>query len=116
MTQTYCGSDIKIILHVGGGFGPGVKQLFCDPLRHSHKCVCLSRLKAALMRKTGRPEEELCFEERRRSARVGGAEEESIEESCVLERGSRRKAKEEPKHPEVQNLEPNQSCACGLQS
>lgn len=56
------------------------------------------------MRKTGRPEEELCFEERRRSARVGVTEEESIEESCVLERGSRRKAKEEPKHTEVQDL------------
>uniref|UniRef100_A0A672TBG5 Bromodomain adjacent to zinc finger domain protein 2A n=1 Tax=Sinocyclocheilus grahami TaxID=75366 RepID=A0A672TBG5_SINGR len=71
----------------------------------------LRKLKAALMRKTGRPEEELCFEERRRSARVGVAEEESIEESCVLERGSRRKAKEEPKHTEVQNLcLPNQSC------
>ncbi|XP_059397285.1 bromodomain adjacent to zinc finger domain protein 2A-like isoform X2 [Carassius carassius] len=68
----------------------------------------LRKLKAALMRKTGRPEEELCFEERRRSARVGGAEEESIEESCVLERGSRRKAKEEPKHPEIES--PN-SCS-----
>ncbi|XP_026099295.1 bromodomain adjacent to zinc finger domain protein 2A-like [Carassius auratus] len=68
----------------------------------------LRKLKAALMRKTGRPEEELCFEERRRSARVGGAEEESIEESCVLERGRRRKAKEEPKHPEIES--PN-SCS-----
>ncbi|KAL1249662.1 hypothetical protein QQF64_020667, partial [Cirrhinus molitorella] len=63
----------------------------------------LRKLKAALMRKTGRPEEELCFEERRRSARVGVAEEESIEESCVLERGSRRKAKEEPKHTEIES-------------
>ncbi|XP_016148960.1 bromodomain adjacent to zinc finger domain protein 2A [Sinocyclocheilus grahami] len=95
--------DTKIILHVRAGFGPGVKQLFWDWLHHSHKCVCLSRLKAALMRKTGRPEEELCFEERRRSARVGVAEEESIEESCVLERGSRRKAKEEPKHTEIES-------------
>uniref|UniRef100_A0A673K140 Bromodomain adjacent to zinc finger domain protein 2A-like n=1 Tax=Sinocyclocheilus rhinocerous TaxID=307959 RepID=A0A673K140_9TELE len=68
----------------------------------------LRKLKAALMRKTGRPEEELCFEERRRSARVGVAEEESIEESCVLERGSRRKAKEEPKHTEIES--PN-SCS-----
>lgn len=67
-------------------------------------CVLSYRLKAALVRKTGRPEEELCFEERRRSARVGMAEEESIEESCVLERGSRRKAKEEPKKTEVQKL------------
>lgn len=56
------------------------------------------------MRKTGRPEEELCIEERRRSARVGMAEEESIEESSVLERGSRRKPKEEPKNSEVQML------------
>lgn len=56
------------------------------------------------MRKTGRPEEDLCFEERRRSARVGVTEEDSIEESCVLERGSRRKAKEEPKHTEVHDL------------
>ncbi|XP_050952187.1 bromodomain adjacent to zinc finger domain protein 2A isoform X2 [Labeo rohita] len=63
----------------------------------------LRKLKAALMRKTGRPEEELCFEERRRSARVGVAEEESIEESCVLERGSRRKAKEEPKTTEIES-------------
>uniref|UniRef100_A0A671NKN3 Bromodomain adjacent to zinc finger domain protein 2A-like n=1 Tax=Sinocyclocheilus anshuiensis TaxID=1608454 RepID=A0A671NKN3_9TELE len=68
----------------------------------------LRKLKAALMRKTGRPEEELCFEERRRSARVGVTEEESIEESCVLERGSRRKAKEEPKHTEIES--PN-SCS-----
>lgn len=63
----------------------------------------LRKLKAALMRKTGRPEEELCFEERRRSARVGVAEEESIEENCVLERGSRRKAKEEPKNTEIES-------------
>lgn len=63
----------------------------------------LRKLKAALVRKTGRPEEELVFEERRRSARVGVAEEESIEESCVLERGSRRKAKEEPKHTEIES-------------
>ncbi|XP_067303017.1 bromodomain adjacent to zinc finger domain protein 2A [Pseudorasbora parva] len=63
----------------------------------------LRKLKAALVRKTGRPEEELCFEERRRSARVGVAEEESIEENCVLERGSRRKAKEEPKNTEAES-------------
>lgn len=68
-------------------------------------CLCLSRLKAALVRKTGRSEEELCFEERRRSARVGMTEEESIEESCLLERGSRRKAKEEPKNTEVHKPE-----------
>ncbi|XP_051735367.1 LOW QUALITY PROTEIN: bromodomain adjacent to zinc finger domain protein 2A [Ctenopharyngodon idella] len=63
----------------------------------------LRKLKAALVRKTGRSEEELCFEERRRSARVGMTEEESIEESCVLERGSRRKAKEEPKNTEIES-------------
>lgn len=57
------------------------------------------------MRKTGRPEEELCFEERRRSSRVGVAEDESIDENYVLERGSRRKAKEEPKNTEVQKPE-----------
>lgn len=66
--------------------------------------VCTHRLKAALVRKTGREVEELCFEERRRSARVGVAEEESIEENCVLERGRRRKPKEEPKNTEVQSF------------
>ncbi|KAA0706892.1 Zinc finger domain protein 2A [Triplophysa tibetana] len=63
----------------------------------------LRKLKAALVRKTGRPEEELCIEERRRSARVGMVEEESIEESSVLERGSRRKPKEEPKNSEIES-------------
>lgn len=63
----------------------------------------LRKLKAALVRKTGRAEEELCFEDRRRSARVGMAEEESIEESSVLERGSRRKAKEESKNTEIES-------------
>ncbi|XP_065142405.1 bromodomain adjacent to zinc finger domain protein 2A isoform X1 [Paramisgurnus dabryanus] len=63
----------------------------------------LRKLKAALVRKTGRAEEELCFEERRRSARVGMAEEESIEENCVLERGRRRKPKEEPKNTEIES-------------
>ncbi|XP_051947438.1 bromodomain adjacent to zinc finger domain protein 2A-like isoform X1 [Xyrauchen texanus] len=63
----------------------------------------LRKLKAALMQKTGRQEEELCFEERRRSARVGEAEEESIEESCVLERGRRRKPKEEPKQTDIES-------------
>ncbi|XP_051516056.1 bromodomain adjacent to zinc finger domain protein 2A-like isoform X1 [Myxocyprinus asiaticus] len=63
----------------------------------------LRKLKAALMQKTGRQEEELCFEERRRSARVGVAEEESIEESCVLERGRRRKPKEESKQTDIES-------------
>ncbi|CAG6021682.1 unnamed protein product [Menidia menidia] len=58
----------------------------------------LRKLKAALARRTGRSEEELCFEERRRSARVAEEETLSLEESgVVLERGSRRTRKEEPK-------------------
>ncbi|XP_070694978.1 bromodomain adjacent to zinc finger domain protein 2A [Pempheris klunzingeri] len=58
----------------------------------------LRKLKAALARRTGRSEEELCFEERRRSARVAEEENLSLEESgLVLERGNRRARKEEPK-------------------
>ncbi|XP_029362132.1 bromodomain adjacent to zinc finger domain protein 2A isoform X2 [Echeneis naucrates] len=57
----------------------------------------LRKLKAALARRTGRSEEELCFEERRRSARVAEEENFSLEDSVVLERGSRRARKEEPK-------------------
>ncbi|KAM3871785.1 bromodomain adjacent to zinc finger domain protein 2A [Diretmus argenteus] len=58
----------------------------------------LRKLKAALARRTGRSEEELCFEERRRSARVAEEENLTLEESgLVLERGSRRARKEEPK-------------------
>ncbi|XP_061591750.1 bromodomain adjacent to zinc finger domain protein 2A [Cololabis saira] len=58
----------------------------------------LRKLKAALARRTGRSEEELCFEERRRSARVAEEENLSLEETgLVLERGSRRARKEEPK-------------------
>ncbi|KAM7411566.1 hypothetical protein PAMA_021520 [Pampus argenteus] len=58
----------------------------------------LRKLKAALARRTGRSEEELCFEERRRSARVADEENLSLEESGVsLERGNRRARKEEPK-------------------
>ncbi|KAJ3586897.1 hypothetical protein NHX12_013289 [Muraenolepis orangiensis] len=55
----------------------------------------LRKLKAALARRTGRSEEELCLEDRRRSARV--AEEEGLEE-CGLpqDRASRRGRKEEP--------------------
>ncbi|XP_037396950.1 bromodomain adjacent to zinc finger domain protein 2A isoform X3 [Pygocentrus nattereri] len=63
----------------------------------------LRKLKAALARKTGRSEEELCFEERRRSARVGVAEEESLEENSLLERASRRRPKEEPKLSEAES-------------
>lgn len=58
----------------------------------------LRKLKAALARRTGRSEEELCFEERRRSARVAEEENLSLEESgVVMERGNRRARKEEPK-------------------
>ncbi|XP_072552227.1 bromodomain adjacent to zinc finger domain protein 2A isoform X2 [Salminus brasiliensis] len=63
----------------------------------------LRKLKAALARKTGRSEEELCFEERRRSARVGVAEDESLEENSVLQRGCRRRPKEEPKLSEAES-------------
>ncbi|KAL7864396.1 hypothetical protein AOLI_G00158160 [Acnodon oligacanthus] len=63
----------------------------------------LRKLKAALARKTGRSEEELCFEERRRSARVGVAEEDSLEENSLLERASRRRPKEEPKLSEAES-------------
>ncbi|XP_071332879.1 bromodomain adjacent to zinc finger domain protein 2A [Trachinotus anak] len=57
----------------------------------------LRKLKAALARRTGRSEEELCFEERRRSARVAEEENLGLEDSVVLERGNRRARKEEPK-------------------
>ncbi|XP_069382190.1 bromodomain adjacent to zinc finger domain protein 2A [Paralichthys olivaceus] len=58
----------------------------------------LRKLKVALARRTGRSEEELCFEERRRSARVAEEENLSLEESgVVLERSNRRARKEEPK-------------------
>uniref|UniRef100_A0A673C469 Bromodomain adjacent to zinc finger domain, 2A n=1 Tax=Sphaeramia orbicularis TaxID=375764 RepID=A0A673C469_9TELE len=58
----------------------------------------LRKLKAALARRTGRSEEELCFEERRRSARVAEEENLNLEESgLIVERGNRRARKEEPK-------------------
>ncbi|XP_029689730.1 bromodomain adjacent to zinc finger domain protein 2A isoform X2 [Takifugu rubripes] len=58
----------------------------------------LRKLKSALARRTGRSAEDICFEERRRSARVAEEENLSLEESgLVLERGSRRARKEEPK-------------------
>uniref|UniRef100_A0A8C3G0X9 Bromodomain adjacent to zinc finger domain, 2A n=1 Tax=Cyclopterus lumpus TaxID=8103 RepID=A0A8C3G0X9_CYCLU len=58
----------------------------------------LRKLKAALARRTGRSEEELCFEERRRSARVAEEENLSLEEGgLVSEKGTRRVRKEEPK-------------------
>ncbi|KAJ4934878.1 hypothetical protein JOQ06_007659 [Pogonophryne albipinna] len=58
----------------------------------------LRKLKAALARRTGRSEEELCFEERRRSARVAEEETLSLEEGGpASERSNRRARKEEPK-------------------
>ncbi|XP_077404802.1 bromodomain adjacent to zinc finger domain protein 2A [Vanacampus margaritifer] len=55
----------------------------------------LRKLKAALARRTGRSEEELCLEERRRSARVAEEENLGLEES--VEKSNRRGRKEEPK-------------------
>ncbi|KAF7664391.1 hypothetical protein LDENG_00178320 [Lucifuga dentata] len=58
----------------------------------------LRKLKVVLARRTGRSEEELCFEERRRSARVAEEENLTLEEGgVILERGNRRTRKEEPK-------------------
>uniref|UniRef100_A0A4W6EW97 Bromodomain adjacent to zinc finger domain, 2A n=1 Tax=Lates calcarifer TaxID=8187 RepID=A0A4W6EW97_LATCA len=66
----------------------------------------LRKLKAALARRTGRSEEELCFEERRRSARVAEEENLSLEESgVVLERGNRRVRKEDPTNASIPELE-----------
>uniref|UniRef100_A0A665THP2 Bromodomain adjacent to zinc finger domain, 2A n=1 Tax=Echeneis naucrates TaxID=173247 RepID=A0A665THP2_ECHNA len=65
----------------------------------------LRKLKAALARRTGRSEEELCFEERRRSARVAEEENFSLEDSVVLERGSRRARKEDPTNASIPELE-----------
>uniref|UniRef100_A0A674BL57 Bromodomain adjacent to zinc finger domain, 2A n=1 Tax=Salmo trutta TaxID=8032 RepID=A0A674BL57_SALTR len=56
----------------------------------------LRKLKAALARRTGRSEEELCLEERRRSARVAEEENLILQGSSSMERG-RRAPKEEPK-------------------
>ncbi|XP_061651158.1 bromodomain adjacent to zinc finger domain protein 2A isoform X1 [Phyllopteryx taeniolatus] len=56
----------------------------------------LRKLKAALARRTGRSEEELCLEERRRSARVAEEENLGLEES-VAERSNRRGRKDEPR-------------------
>lgn len=58
----------------------------------------LRKLKAALARRTGCSEEELCVEERRRSARVAEEESLSLEDGgLVSEKGTRRIRKEEPK-------------------
>lgn len=63
-------------------------------------------MKAALARKTGRSEEELCFQERRRSARVCVAEDERLADSSLLEAGSSRHHKDELKIYEVPNKLP----------
>ncbi|KAF5901524.1 bromodomain adjacent to zinc finger domain protein 2A isoform X1, partial [Clarias magur] len=56
----------------------------------------LRKIKAALARKTGRSEEELCFEERRRSTRVCLAGD-SLADSSLLENGSSHQLKDELK-------------------
>uniref|UniRef100_A0A8C7FWS0 Bromodomain adjacent to zinc finger domain, 2A n=1 Tax=Oncorhynchus kisutch TaxID=8019 RepID=A0A8C7FWS0_ONCKI len=56
----------------------------------------LRKLKAALARRTGRSEEELCLEERRCSARVAEEENLILQGSSSMQRG-RRTPKEEPK-------------------
>lgn len=58
-------------------------------------------MKAALARKTGRSEDELCLEERRRSTRVCVAEDETLPNSSFLENGSSRQRKDELKIYEV---------------
>ncbi|XP_076133119.1 bromodomain adjacent to zinc finger domain protein 2A isoform X1 [Alosa pseudoharengus] len=66
----------------------------------------LRKLKAALVRRTGRSEEELCIEDRRRSTRAGTAEEESLEETTLLERSTRHGrggVREEPKLTEAES-------------
>ncbi|KAL4655498.1 bromodomain adjacent to zinc finger domain protein 2A [Arapaima gigas] len=55
----------------------------------------LRKLKAALARRTGRSEDELGLEDRRRSARVAEEESLGLEESGLLERSSRRSRKED---------------------
>lgn len=72
---------------------------------HVDSCVPSDRLKSAVARRTGRSADDICFEERRRSARVAEEENLSLEESgLVLERGSRRARKEEPKLSDVCTL------------
>lgn len=59
------------------------------------------RMKAALARKTGRSEEDLFLEERRRSTRVSMAEDETLPNSSFLQYGSSRQRKDELKIYEV---------------
>ncbi|MEQ2203976.1 hypothetical protein XENOCAPTIV_006044, partial [Xenoophorus captivus] len=78
--------------------GPSYKAGGGSTSRSRPAILLPSILKTVLARRTGRSEEELCFEERRRSSRVAEEENFSLEESgLVLERGSRRARKEEPK-------------------
>uniref|UniRef100_A0A8B9H556 Bromodomain adjacent to zinc finger domain, 2A n=1 Tax=Astyanax mexicanus TaxID=7994 RepID=A0A8B9H556_ASTMX len=68
----------------------------------------LRKLKAALLKKTGLSEEQLSYEDRRRSTRMGVAEEESLEENSRLKRGGRRRRrrpKEDPNNATVPELE-----------
>ncbi|XP_027000849.1 bromodomain adjacent to zinc finger domain protein 2A isoform X1 [Tachysurus fulvidraco] len=62
------------------------------------------KMKAALARKTGRSEDELCLEERRRSTRVCVAEDETLPNSSFLENGSSRQRKDELKIYEAESL------------
>ncbi|XP_072306374.1 bromodomain adjacent to zinc finger domain protein 2A [Eucyclogobius newberryi] len=64
----------------------------------------LRRLKVELARRTGRSEEEMCFEDRRRSARVAEEETSSFEPRG---RGRRKRLKTEPKFSDSEN--PNNS-------
>ncbi|XP_058266096.1 bromodomain adjacent to zinc finger domain protein 2A isoform X1 [Hemibagrus wyckioides] len=64
----------------------------------------LRKMKAALARKTGRSEEELFLEERRRSTRVSMAEDETLPNSSFLQYGSSRQRKDELKIYEAESL------------
>ncbi|XP_053500356.1 bromodomain adjacent to zinc finger domain protein 2A isoform X3 [Ictalurus furcatus] len=63
----------------------------------------LRKMKAVLARKTGRSEEQLRFEERRRSTRVCVAEDESLADSSLLENGRSRQCKDELKICEAES-------------
>lgn len=58
-------------------------------------------MKAALALKTGRSEEELCYEERRRSTRVCAAEDGRLMDSSFLGNDSSRQRKDKLKICEV---------------
>uniref|UniRef100_A0A8C9RKB8 Bromodomain adjacent to zinc finger domain, 2A n=1 Tax=Scleropages formosus TaxID=113540 RepID=A0A8C9RKB8_SCLFO len=69
--------------------------------QHDQPTLCILRLKSALARRTGRSEDELGLEDRRRSARVAEEESLGLEDSGLLERSSRRGRKEEVQLSEV---------------